>query len=132
MDLRELLLRTVASPDRAWLTLLAGLLLIARECAAPGRVFPGMIGAVLVLTAGWHLPAAMPGILAAGVLLILQARHRFWFIPGALAASAAIIAARQSGAGWPVALGSVVVVGILTVMIRIGVLARRNKVRLSR
>lgn len=130
MELREILLRIVASPDRAWLALLAGLLLIARECTAPGLILPGLLGGVLSCVALWHLPAAVPGLLICGILLILQARHRFWFIPGALAASALLIAARRSGTGWTAAFGSVIVIGILTVLIRIGMLARRNKVRL--
>jgi hypothetical protein len=123
-----MLLRFVATPDRAWLVLLAGSLLIARECVAPGRVLPGILGGILILTAGYHLPSALPGLVVAAVCLVLQARHRALYLPSFAAAIAAIVGARQAGVGWPAALGSAPVVAIFAVLIRIGVAAHNRKV----
>ena len=127
MNLRAALLAFVATPDRAWLMLLAGSLLIARECVAPGRIVPGMLGGIMLLTAGLHLPQAIPGVMVCAVCLAIQARHRAWHLPSIVAAVSAIVAARQARAGWPAALASVLVITILTVLIRIAVLAHKRK-----
>lgn len=127
MDLRSSLLSAVASPDRAWLTLLAGSMLIARECTAPGRVVPGLVGGILLITAAYHLPAAIPGLVGTAVLLYLQARRPAKFIPAIAAAALATWTARRTGASWLVASLSVVAVGVLAALIHIGMLAHRRK-----
>jgi hypothetical protein len=128
MDLRSTLLRFVASPDRAWLVLLGGTLLIARECVAPGRVVPGLLGGIMFVTAGYHLPSALPGLVATVALLYLQARYEARYLPSMVAAVVATATARQAGAGWPAALASVPVIAVLAYLIRIGMLAHKKKV----
>jgi hypothetical protein len=63
----------------------------------------------------------------AAILLILQARHQAWYLPSVAAAISAVIAARRAGTGWLAAFGSVVVVAILAILIRIAVLAHQRK-----
>lgn len=128
MNLRSTLLRFVASPDRAWLTLLAGSLLIARECVAPGRVIPGLLGAIMLITAAYHLPAAVPGLAATAGLLYLQARREAYFLPAVGAAIVATLTARRAGTGWAAALASAAVIAALALLIRIGMLAHKKKV----
>jgi membrane-bound serine protease (ClpP class) len=94
MPLRETLLSFVATPDRAFLTLLFGLLLIYREMLAPGRIIPGVLGGVAFFAAAHALiewgPTAISLVLlaAAGVLAWIQARgpRRYW-VPGVCAAA---------------------------------------------
>jgi hypothetical protein len=128
MNLRQALLGFVASPDRAWLTLLGGALLIARECVAPGRVIPGLLGGVMLITAGYYLPGAVPGLIGVAALLYLHARRTYFGLPAAAAGALAVFTARRAGTGWPAALLSVGVVAIVAFLIRIGTLAHRRKV----
>lgn len=128
MNLRDALLRFVATPDRAWLVLLGGALLIARECVAPGRVIPGLLGGIAFITAAYHLPSAVPGLAAVAGLLYLQARRQAWYLPSVAAAIVATLTARRAGTGWLPAVASVGVVAVLAFLIRIGMLAHKKKV----
>jgi len=108
MPVHTSLLQLVATPDRAWLMLLAGSLLLSREFIAPGRVLPGVLGGVAMvlavhalLTGGYRLNSAGAGMLGGALmLLVLQARWpRPWCWVGTGAAS--VLAA--AGARWLVA-----------------------------
>lgn len=120
----------VATPDRTWLTLLAGALLIARECVAPGRVLPGLTGGVLFVLALWNLgsaPGPRAGVAAVAVLLWLQTRYGWRYTPTALAAGLGVVTARHTGAAWPASLASLPAIAILGVLIRIAALGRAKK-----
>ena len=92
MSIRATLLQIAATPDRAWLTLLAGSIFIAREFVAPGRVVPGVLGGLgLVLgiygLSGFRInPSGAALLFATLATLTAQAWWPRW-LPGALAAA---------------------------------------------
>lgn len=138
MNLRSSFLLLVATPDRAWLVLLAGALLIARECTGPGRILPGLIGGIAVLTAGNALLEF--GFTATGLLLLAVAMLLGWLeavrgryhIPMMAAAVCTVFAARLLVAppwqiSWAAAAAGAPVMAILAWLASVGVRARRNK-----
>lgn len=138
MDLRTTLLSLAATPDRAWLVLLTGILLVTREFAAPGRILPGVLGAIAIFTAGNALreyqlsPAGLTAVAAAFALTTLQAFRRWMWLPGAAAAGFLAAGARGLTSppwqiSWPVAITGVPVILILTVLGRWAVRGYRNK-----
>ena len=90
------LLAGLQDPNRAFLMLLGGFVLIYRECLAPGRILPGMVGGVFVLTAGFALfqyPWRAEGLgllLLGALLLVVQAFRNWYWLPG-LAGTACIL-----------------------------------------
>ena len=97
---RHTILSALASPDRAWIVILAGVVMIYREFMAPGRVLPGVFGAVAV-TVGvyalsqhrWHMEAV--GLILAGVaLVVVQGVRRWYWLPSVLAAALVGMGAR--------------------------------------
>jgi membrane-bound serine protease (ClpP class) len=138
MDLRASLLSLVGTPDRAWFTLLVGVLLVTRELSAPGRVLPGILGGVAVLTAANALTEyrlTLQGItmLGAGIgLVVLQGFRRWQYVPGAAAAGAIAGGARLLLAppwqiSWRAAAAGAVVAAICAALFRVAVRARRRK-----
>ena len=98
---RDTILSALASPDRAWIVLLAGVVMIYREFMAPGRVLPGVFGAVAVsvglyalLQHRWHAEA-LALMLAGVVLIIVQGFRRWYWVPSLLAAALMAIGARR-------------------------------------
>jgi membrane-bound serine protease (ClpP class) len=98
---RSTILAALASPDRAWIVLLAGTVMIYREFMAPGRVLPGVFGGVAVCVGGYALsqhpwrPEALAMMVAGAVLVILQGFRRWYWIPAALAAALVTMGARR-------------------------------------
>jgi len=136
--MRHWLLNLVATPDRAWLTLLAGILLLCREFIAPGRVIPGVLGGIGVVLSfqalsGYHVDSTGIALLLGAVAaLLLQSYRRLVFIPAAAAAILAALGARWLIAPpWrispAVAMCSVPAVALLGFLLHTAVRARRNK-----
>ena len=98
---RSTVLSVLASPDRAWIVLLAGIVMIYREFMAPGRVLPGIFGGVAVCVGAYALgqhPLRFSGIamILAGVgLLVLQGFRRWYWLPSVMAAALITIGARS-------------------------------------
>lgn len=92
--MRTTLLQIVSTPDRAWLTLLAGSMLLAREFTAPGGVLPGVLGGLALVLAAFGLsswPVSVAGatvLTAAAGTLAIQA---WWRTPYAGMISAAVL-----------------------------------------
>jgi membrane-bound serine protease (ClpP class) len=139
MEIRNSLLALVATPDRAVLTLMLGMLLVYRELARPGRVLPGVAGAVAVITAIWGILnfRILPfGLMLAviGCVLILVQGFRGWYgIPGSVGAGLLTAGTHLAiVAPWrvslPVALCMLPFSGITIFLLRTAVRARRNKV----
>ncbi len=91
--LRNTILSSLAHPDRAWIVLLAGIIMIYREFMRPGRVLPGVFGGVAVCVAIYallqhpiHLEAAVM-IVCAAALLVVQGFRRWYWAPSAAAAA---------------------------------------------
>lgn len=138
MNIRASLLSLLDSPDRAWLGLMLGLVLIGRELAGPGRIVPGVLGAVVFFTAAWSLSPygfAVAGsvILAfALALILLQGFRRFWFVPGIAGAVLVAVGARMLLAppwaiSWPAACFGSAVALIAAWLWHLAVRARRSK-----
>jgi membrane-bound serine protease (ClpP class) len=139
MEIRNSLLALVATPDRAVLSLLMGLLLVYRELARPGRVIPGVAGAIAVITAFWGLsayrivPAGLVLAICGVVLLVIQGFRGWHGIPGALGAGlltagTRLAVAAPSQVSIPVALCMLPFSGITIFLLRTAVRARRTKV----
>lgn len=135
-----LVLDILRTPDRAWIVLLAGIVLIYRECLAPGRVLPGVAGGLGVILAVYSLAqhpwrGEAAGMIAAGTLLLfVQAFRRWFWIPGILAAMLIPLGAArltQPSLSPVVAGATVPVIGVTIYLLRIAVMARRNKVSLE-
>lgn len=100
MQLRNQILRIVATPDRAWLTILGGILLLCREFVAPGRVIPGVLGGAGVILGAvalteYRLNAQGLSLLLLSIaLLALIWRWRPWYFPALIAAGAGASGAR--------------------------------------
>ena len=98
---RETILAALASPDRAWIVVLAGVVMIYREFMAPGRVLPGVFGGVAVCVGGYALgrhplrPEAVAMIAAGVALIVLQGFGRRYWLPSAAAAALVTIGARH-------------------------------------
>src|SRR5688572_28801263 len=97
---RYTVLSALASPDRAWIVLLAGIVMIYREFMAPGRVLPGVFGGVAICVGGYALgqhPLRLEaiGMIAVGVaLIVLQGFGRWYWVPTLVAAAVITIGAR--------------------------------------
>ena len=138
MNLRNTLLSLIDSPDRAWLGLMVGLVLIGRELAGPGRIVPGVLGAVVGVTSIWMMSSyrfSAAGVLLVGAaisLIVLQGFRRLWFVPGLagatlIAAGARMLLAPPWSISWPSALCGSVVAGIAACVWYVAVRARRTK-----
>jgi membrane-bound serine protease (ClpP class) len=98
---RDAILSALASPDRAWIVLLAGIVMIYREFMAPGRVLPGIAGGIAVCVGSYALfqhpwrMDALSAMLAGVALVILQGFRRWYWLPSALAAALITIGARR-------------------------------------
>jgi membrane-bound serine protease (ClpP class) len=98
---RYTIMSALADPDRAWILILAGVVMIYREFMAPGHVLPGIFGAVAVCVGGyalfqhpWHGEAG--ALIAVGIgLVILQGFRRWHWAPSAAAAVFLTIGARR-------------------------------------
>ncbi len=94
MSLRATLLELVATPDRAWLTFLAGSILLAREFVAPGRVVPGVLGGLGLVLGVFGLtryPVSPVGVAVLILTLAILVAQAWWPspYPGAVTAAAA-------------------------------------------
>ena len=138
MNIRASLLGLLGSPDRAWLGLMVGFVLIGRELTGPGRIIPGVLGAVTVLTSAWMLSEfriAVPGLLILLVavgLILLQGFRRWWFLPGIAGALLVPFGARNLLAppwsiSWPAAAVGFVIALIAAWLWYVAVRARRSK-----
>lgn len=138
-DIRASLLLLVATPDRAFLTLLIGTLLVYRELIRPGRVLPGVLGGVMILTAlhamsGYRITAQGAILLASGLaLVVVQGFHRWFWIPGLLGTLLLLLGSHlvfipAHRISWRAAVTVVPFSGITVFLLRTAVRARRNKV----
>ena len=137
---RNSLMRMLDDPNRAWLVLLVGLVLIYRECLAPGRVLPGVLGGVTVCASIYALfqhpwnREALFLILAGIALVVVQAFRRNFWIPGILG-TFAILAGVHRLTNPPIGLLaaglSIPLSGITIFLLKTALLARRNKVSLQ-
>ena len=138
MNLRNTLLSLLSSPDRAWLGLMVGLVLIGRELTGPGRIVPGVLGAVVALTSIWMMssyrfaPAGVVLVVVAIALIVIQGFRRSWFVPGLtgtvlIAAGARMLLAPPWRISWPAALCGSAVAGIAACLWYVAVRARRRK-----
>lgn len=139
MPLRNFLLSLAATPDRAWLLLLAGLLLLSREFVRPGRVVPGVLGGVAVVVSVHSLASSklsVPGLTLVGVaalLLVVQFRFSSNWWPGLASALLAAAGARLLvlppwSISIPAAMAAVPAVFLLSFLLRGAAKARANKV----
>jgi membrane-bound ClpP family serine protease len=138
VNFRNYLLSLIDSPDRAWLGLLLGLVLIGRELAGPGRVLPGVLGAVVALTSVWAMSSyhfTPAGVLLVGLavaLIVVQGFRRLWFVPGVagaalMAAGARTLLSAPWSISWPAALCGSAVAALAACLWFVAVRARRNK-----
>lgn len=93
--MRHTLLAGLSDPNRAFLVLLAGMILVYRECVRPGRILPGVAGAVFVVIAIYALfqhPWSWTGaiLLLAGMGFVVLQSVRVWFWLPAIAAAACL------------------------------------------
>lgn len=97
---RQTILAALASPDRAWIVVLAGVAMIYREFMRPGRVLPGVFGGVAVCVGLYALlqhpwrPYALALILAGIALLVLQGFRRLYWQPSVAAGVLIAVGAR--------------------------------------
>jgi membrane-bound ClpP family serine protease len=142
MDIRALLLSFVGTPDRAWFTLLVGILLVTRELTVPGRVIPGILGGVAVLASvnaltQYRLTLHGLIMIAAAIgLVIVQGFRRWQYVPGAaavgmMAGGARLLVASPWQISWLAAAAGGVVTAVCAVLFRIAVRARRAKLSLE-
>jgi membrane-bound serine protease (ClpP class) len=136
--MRTALLQLVATPDRAWLTLLAGSMLLAREFTAPGRVLPGVLGGLGLVLGGFGLWPVSPGGAALfSLTLVLLAVQAWWARPwpGMIAAAvcgtvtARYLADAPRQISFPAALATVPAAGVLAWLLWVARRAYINKVR---
>ena len=130
------ILNALADPNRAWIVLLVGLLMVYRELVAPGRVLPGVFGAVAITTATYSLAqhelrtgAAMMIVAGIACLVVQGFRHWFW-LPTATAAVLITWGAHKLTArpiSLPVAAGSIPLCAVSGFLLRTAVIARRKK-----
>ena len=76
MTVRSTILANLSEPNRAYVVLLGGMLLIFREFVRPGRVLPGVFGAVFAGSAIYGLaqsPWTWHGIVLVASALVLLA-----------------------------------------------------------
>lgn len=137
---RHPILAMLDDPNRAWLVLVAGLILVYRECVAPGRVLPGVLGGVAIVLAidallrnPWS-GSALAAILAGTALILVHAYFRHSWI--ALLAAAFLITAGVHSLTTPrigllPALAAIPLSGITGFLLRTAILARRNKVSIE-
>jgi membrane-bound serine protease (ClpP class) len=133
-------MNAIQDPNRAWIVLLIGLVLVYRECSAPGRVLPGVFGAVAVCAAIYSLfqhpwdSRALLAIIAAIGLMLVQVFGRYFWLPGIV--SAVLLTFGVHRLTYPpirllLASLSIPLSGITIFLLRTALLARRNKVSLQ-
>lgn len=138
---RAAILASLADPNRAWIAILVGIVLIFRELVKPGRVLPGMFGALAVCTGGYSLfqhpwsPLAAAMIAAGIALLVIQG---FWppyyWIPAVAAAILITVGAHwltDPPIAWAPAAAALPLSGVTAFFVRTAIRARRNKVSLQ-
>jgi membrane-bound serine protease (ClpP class) len=137
---RESILASLADPNRAWIVILVGIVLIYRELAKPGRVLPGMFGALGVCAGGYSLfqhPWSPLGaaMIALGVaLIIVQGFWVLYWIPTVAAAILITVGAHRLSNPpilWAPAAAAIPLSGITAFFLRTAIRARRNKVSLQ-
>jgi membrane-bound serine protease (ClpP class) len=137
---RAAILASLADPNRAWIAILVGIVLIYRELLRPGGVLPGMFGALAVCAGGyslfqhsWSAPAAL--MMAAGIaLLLLQGFWLLYWLPTVAAAILITVGAHRltdPAISWAPAAAAVPLSGATAFLLRTAVRARRNKVSLQ-
>ena len=124
-------------PNRAFLVLLGGFVLIYRECLAPGRILPGMAGAVFVIWSAFALfqyPWRWDGLtllLVGAALVALQAFRNWYWLPGLAGTACLMYGATRLliiPSVRPAYAAAAIPFGILSIFLaRIAVQARRNK-----
>jgi membrane-bound serine protease (ClpP class) len=137
---RESILASLADPNRAWIVILVGIVLIYRELVKPGRVLPGMFGALGICAGGYSLfqhpwnPLAA-GMIGAGIaLMIIQGFWLLHWIPAIAAAILITVGAHwltDPPISWAPAAAAVPLSGITAFFLRTAIRARRNKVSLQ-
>jgi membrane-bound serine protease (ClpP class) len=142
---RESILASLADPNRAWIVILVGIVLIYRELAKPGRVLPGMFGALGICAGSYSLfqhawsPIAAAMIAVGVALIIVQAFwvQGFWllyWIPTVAAAILITVGAHRLTDPpilWAPAAAAIPLSGITAFFLRTAIRARRNKVSLQ-
>lgn len=137
---RDTILASLADPNRAWIVILVGIVLIYRELVKPGRVLPGMFGALAICGGGYSLlqhpwsPIAAAMIGAGIALLVVQGFWLLYWIPTVAAAILIPVGAHwltTPPISWAPAAAAVPLSGITAFFLRIAVRARRNKVSLQ-
>jgi membrane-bound serine protease (ClpP class) len=135
--MRSSILAALEDPNRAWIILLVGLILVFRECTAPGRVLPGVLGAVAICVSiyalfqhPWQVEALLS--ITAGIgMLFLQLLRRYLWIPtitGAILITAGIHLLTVPRIKLGLALLAIPLSGITVFLLKTAVAARRNKV----
>lgn len=135
--MRFSLLPGLSDPNRAFLVLLIGLVLVYRECITPGRVFPGIAGGVFAISASyalfqhpWSVMGAILLLLGIG-LITAQAFGTWYWLPGIAGTICLVIGAikivvvppiRPAYAALSIPFGAVTIA-----LARTAVRARRNK-----
>ena len=137
---RNSLMNALENPERAWIVLVVGLVLIYRECSAPGRVLPGVLGAVGVCLSLYSLSqkslhSEAVGMIAIGVgLVFLQVLRKYFWLPGVSGAVLVMLGVNRL-TDPPIRLLlaalSLPLSGITIFLLRTAILARRNKVSLQ-
>lgn len=137
MTIRSTILANLADPNRAYIVLLGGMLLVFREFLRPGRVLPGVFGAVFVCAAIYALsrapwtPAGVVLISAGVALVLLQARRESNVLAGAaslaFAAGSWLLVAGPAAMSLPVALLGIPFTLLSVYLVRGAARARRAK-----
>ena len=134
--LRQTILSSLAHPDRAWIVLLAGVIMIYREFVRPGSVLPGVFGGVAVSVALYSLsrhPIHLDGvamIVLAAALIVAQGFRRMYWLPTIAAAGFMTIGAMaltEPPISAAPAAGSVPLCMISGYLLHTAIVARRRK-----
>jgi membrane-bound serine protease (ClpP class) len=137
---RASILASLADPNRAWIAILVGVVLIYRELIKPGRVLPGMFGALAVCAGGYSLlqhpwsPIAAVMIFAGIALLVIQGFWLLYWMPTVAAAILITMGAHgltDPPIAWAPAAAAIPLSAATAFLLRIAVRARRNKVSLQ-
>ncbi|MBC7924431.1 MAG: hypothetical protein H7039_02135 [Bryobacteraceae bacterium] len=138
--LRPSLLQLVETPDRAWVTILAGALLMTREFCAPGSVVPGVLGGVAMIAgvyglSQWPVTPAGAFLCIASVsacLWLFTTRSKHPFTGGTISGigtffGALLLVRGDAGIALEVALLTIPVMTFVGWLLWFGLKARQNK-----
>ena len=137
---RDAILASLADPNRAWIAILVGIVLIYRELMKPGRVLPGMFGALAFCVGGYSLfqhawnPVAAAMIAGGIALLVVQGFWLLYWIPTLAATILTAVGAHwltDPPISWVPAAAAVPLSGVTAFLLRTAVRARRSKVSLQ-